>query len=235
MPGIRLSTLRRRRGPSDRGAAAVEFALVFPLVLVLTFGIIEFAQLLRDYVGVSQVVRDSVRTASAAPQKGATGSLTNIRAGHAGTASPTSFAYDASQVLASTGTAIPKSSIVDLWVYLANAKGFPLAAGTAPSAWRTDTSSSFTSCPVATCVRYAWEPDPDGTGPLEATFDYRSGDWNPASINACAGKPEAMAVGVFMRVRHNGPLSSLFGTGFDVSDSSVLKFEPLRNVNCQGT
>lgn len=221
----RLAARARERARGDRGAAMVEFAFLFPLVLLLTMGIIEFGLALRDYVGVSNIVRDSVRTASAEPQTGATGSLTNIRRGHAGTTTPTSFAYDASRIIESTGTAVPKSTIIDMWVYLANPKGYPSQS---LAGWATDTTGSFSSCPAATCVRYAWDNS-------DASFAYRSGDWDPAKINACAGKPQAMAVGVYMRIQHRSVVPGLVKTDFTISDSSVLRFEPMRNVSCAGT
>ncbi len=207
--------------PRERGAAGVEFALVIWPVLLLIFGTMELALLMRDYVGVSNVVRDASRVASAAPRQG------NVP-GHVGPPPPAgaveSFAYDASQVLASTGTALNEQDILDMWVYLANPKGFPAQS---VGGWRTDTTASFTSCPASTCVRYAWEDDPDGAGPLEGSFGYRSGSWDPASINACPNDPDSMAVGVYMRVQHDG-LVEFLGIDPVVSDHSVIKFEPLR-------
>lgn len=216
----------------DRGAAAVETAIVLPLILLLTFGIIAFGFLLRDYVGVSSATRDAVRTASAGAQKGATGTAVEIASGHRGDGSA-SFAYDASQVFRQGQTAIPQNTIIDMWVYLANRGGFP--ASSVSEAGINATTGDFSSCPGSTCVRYAWQDDPDDDGPLEGGFLYQSGLWDPATINACAGDPNAMSVGVLIRVDHGGPLSGLFGTDFVVSDSSVLRFEPLRNFRCSGS
>ena len=125
-----------------------------------------------------------------------------------------SFAYDASRVLNKTGSAIPRDAIIDLWVFKANDKGFP------------EGLSDYTSCPQAVCVRYAWEDNP--VDPSLSTFDFRSGTWDPASINACPNDPNHMAVGAFMRVRHRSLFGGLFNTDFNVSDASVVRFEPLR-------
>jgi Flp pilus assembly protein TadG len=225
-PGTRL---RRPRGRDESGVAAVEAALVFPLVLLITFGIIEFSFLLRDYIGASQAARDSVRTASAAPQQGGTGSVADVVAGHRGTAAP-SFAFQSSEIVTGGSTAVPPSSFVDMWVYLANRNGFPAQS---VNGWRTDSTSDFSSCPPSTCVRYAFEVN--DVAPELSTFEYRSGQWDPATINACAGSDDAMAVGVLVRVRHSGPFSALFGTAMTLNDSAVAKFEPLRNVRCQGS
>lgn len=208
-----ISFLRTKRRESS-GAVIVEFVLVLPVLLLLVLGTIDFSLLIRDYVGVSNAVRDASRVASAAPRQG------NVE-GHKGPALPAppatptngrvqSFAYDASQVLKKTGTVIPTNTIVDLWVYKANAKGYPGAL------------SDFSSCNPTDCVRYAWDTVPT------PTFEWRSGTWDPASINACPNDPNAMAVGVFMRVRHKGLFPSFVNTSFDVTDSSVVKFEPLR-------
>ncbi len=227
---MRLRTrVRRPIGRPESGATAVEAALVFPLILLISFGIIEFSFLLRDYIGASQAARDSVRTASAAPQQGGTGSVADIVAGHRGTTAP-SFAFQSSEIVTGGSTAVPQDAFVDMWVYLANRRGFPAQS---VSGWRADATNDFSSCPPATCVRYAFEVNE--TDPELSTFEYRSGQWDPATINACAGSDDAMAVGVLVRVRHSGPFSALFGTALTLNDSAVLKFEPLRNVRCQGS
>jgi Flp pilus assembly protein TadG len=50
---------RRRRG--DRGAAAVEFALVTPVLLVMLFGIIDYGIWFADSISARQAVRDGAR------------------------------------------------------------------------------------------------------------------------------------------------------------------------------
>lgn len=48
---------------SEKGASAVEFALIAPLLLVLTFGIIEFSVLLFDKAVVTNASREGARAA----------------------------------------------------------------------------------------------------------------------------------------------------------------------------
>src|SRR5690606_13659227 len=60
--------LRRRGGDGERGAAAVEAALVLPLLIVLLFGIFEIALLVNDNLLMSQAARSAVRTAVALPR-----------------------------------------------------------------------------------------------------------------------------------------------------------------------
>ena len=52
----------------ERGAAAVEAALVFPLLLLLLFGILEVALLVNDNLLISQAARSAARTAVAMPR-----------------------------------------------------------------------------------------------------------------------------------------------------------------------
>jgi Flp pilus assembly protein TadG len=55
----------------DRGAAAVEAALVLPLLLMLIFGIIEFGLLLTAQINVSQAAREAARAATVDPDPSA--------------------------------------------------------------------------------------------------------------------------------------------------------------------
>ena len=52
----------------ERGAAAVEFALVLPILLVLAFGIIDFGRLLYTYNNLTSAVREGARFASVQTQ-----------------------------------------------------------------------------------------------------------------------------------------------------------------------
>ncbi len=46
---------------SDHGASAVEFALVLPVLMLLTFGIIEFGVLLFDKAVITNASREGAR------------------------------------------------------------------------------------------------------------------------------------------------------------------------------
>jgi Flp pilus assembly protein TadG len=50
--------------PRDRGAAAVEFALLLPVVLLLLFGIIDFGRALNAQITITQAAREGVRLES---------------------------------------------------------------------------------------------------------------------------------------------------------------------------
>ncbi|MFG2056849.1 TadE/TadG family type IV pilus assembly protein [Micromonospora sp. NPDC048930] len=48
----------------DRGAAAVEFALLLPVVLLIIFGIIDFGRMLNAQIVISQAAREGARAAA---------------------------------------------------------------------------------------------------------------------------------------------------------------------------
>lgn len=54
----------RRREAGDRGAAAVELALVLPILLLLVFGIVDFGRALNLQITLTQAAREGVRPAA---------------------------------------------------------------------------------------------------------------------------------------------------------------------------
>jgi Flp pilus assembly protein TadG len=54
---------RRRSGDNarDRGAAAVEFALLLPVVLLMVFGVIDFGRALNAQITLTQAAREGAR------------------------------------------------------------------------------------------------------------------------------------------------------------------------------
>jgi Flp pilus assembly protein TadG len=52
---------RRGRANSDRGAAAVEFALLLPLLLLIVFGIIDFGRAINAQITITQAAREGAR------------------------------------------------------------------------------------------------------------------------------------------------------------------------------
>ncbi len=55
---------RRTHAADDRGAVAVEFALVLPILLLLVFGIIDVGYMLNRDTMINNVSRDAARVAS---------------------------------------------------------------------------------------------------------------------------------------------------------------------------
>lgn len=206
----RTGLVGRRRG--QRGAAALEFALIAPVLFAMLFGIIEMAFLMRDYVSLTSLVRAGGRTASA-----------SVPAGVAGVAeggdciSPCTpsnapmLAQLAANSIQRAGTGLPPDSIKELWIYKANDKGYPGVNG----------STSMTC--GSNCVKYAWVPAKD-------QFRYLSGSWSWQSINACANSnPDS--VGVYIKASHRW-LSGMFGSAVTIEDHAVFTVEPMPTLTC---
>jgi len=60
-----------RWGQDDRGAAAVEFALVLPILVLLLFGIIQFGHLFNQWQQLEHATREGARWASLQNSAGA--------------------------------------------------------------------------------------------------------------------------------------------------------------------
>jgi Flp pilus assembly protein TadG len=59
------ATVRRRhKGHFDRGAAAVEMALVMPLLILMVMGIIDFGRIFNGEIQLSQAAREGARVAA---------------------------------------------------------------------------------------------------------------------------------------------------------------------------
>jgi len=97
-----------RDGRGERGAVIVEFAFILPLLLLLTFGIIEFSKMYSTASTVSNATRAGARTASAEPRV-------------------SGFADDTAKAVTAALSALPGNAPQELWVYHADAnnKGLP--------------------------------------------------------------------------------------------------------------
>jgi hypothetical protein len=205
---------RRLRARSEVGAVAVEAALVTPILMLLVFGIIEMALLMKDDVALTSAVRNGGRIASANANSGQAGP---DQGGYCeGTKcdpknSPL-LAQMASDAIERAGTALPKNSINELWVFRANSLGFPYPVGN--KKW---------TCTVQ-CIKYKWV---DNVG-----FRYVSGTWVSKDINACANNNPDQ-VGIYMKAEHKF-LTGFFSKSVQIDDSAIFTFEPLPNNICAG-
>jgi hypothetical protein len=213
--------MRRRRTRGDTGAVAVEAALVTGAVFLLIFGIVEFAFLARDYVGVSSAARVGARIASTAADEGpCVADPADVVPCPA--RSVPELAQKAADDIGQSVVALPEDSVRYIMVYKANEAGFP---------------NSFTDMPemaqcLSECVVYKWYA-------AQERFRYFQGFWDSSQINACAtsrrnldGTPGVLdAVGVQVVVEHQ-LLTGIFGASVELSDHAVTKFEPLANKGC---
>lgn len=181
----------RRRG-DDSGAVAVEAAFIFPILVLILFGIIEFSLFLRDHVALSAAVRSGARTASAEPRM-------------------STFKADAAGAVLRAGTGMPFSKVHQMWVYEANAGGYPTNGGSTAG-----TSGNFDNC-TTKCVVFTYNG---------SSFSETSGTWSETDVNACPGDAGMTNVGIFIKAHHSF-VTGLFGSTVDITDHAVLRFEPI--------
>jgi Flp pilus assembly protein TadG len=67
----------RRRG-EDQGSAAVEFALVLPVLMIILFGIIDFGRMLNTRITLSQAANEGARAVAVAGDDAAAGVIDAI-------------------------------------------------------------------------------------------------------------------------------------------------------------
>ena len=201
---------RTRR--TERGAAAIEAALVTPLLCLLVFGIIEMSLLMRDTVATTSAVRTGARIASTDAGAGPGICVASSNPPPCTPASAPALAQAAADAIARAGSAMPKDSIQWILVYDANAAGYPQPSG-----------NTTLTC-TTNCVKYVWDAGLD-------RFRYASGTWTSSTINACTNDPARQSVGVAMRATH-GWMTGLFGSGVALQERSVMQFEPLANGSC---
>ena len=177
---------------------AVEAAIIFPLLIVLVFGIIEFSLILRDYVSLNSLVRTGTRVAATLPRLDP---ATTVPTGQ-------DLAAVVVDSMNQAGNALPRNTFEELWVYQANDQGFPLG------------TSGFTSC-TTNCVIYR----ANTAGDFVRVTDTGAPFWDWESQNACPNS-NIDSVGVWLRVRHDG-ITGLFFNDISISDFAVSNFEPI--------
>jgi hypothetical protein len=218
MDGLRTRMCRRR----EDGVAAVEFALVMPLLVMLIFGIIEFSLALRDHTVVTSNARTAARVAATGAGAGPGTCFTGPEEPPCTPASTPALAQEAADAIQRSGTAMPEDYIDFLLVYKANSDGYPGAEG--------NTTMPDDCSAVENCVMFTWRASANA-------FRYSGGIWTSTSINACfPGTPTAPQdrVGVYLQAQH--PFTTgLFGDGLTLSERAVMDFEPLPTNMCRAT
>jgi Flp pilus assembly protein TadG len=76
---------RSHRRQSDKGAAAVEFALVLPMLLLVIFGLIDFGRMLNAQITLTEAAREGARANALSSSVSSRVNLATQNLGPAGT------------------------------------------------------------------------------------------------------------------------------------------------------
>jgi TadE-like protein len=201
---------RRKRG--ERGAVAVEAAFITPILFVFVLGIIEMSLLMRDTVSTTSAVRVGGRVASVSAGAGPGVCQASADPPPCSPANTPALAQAAADAIQRGGSAMPKERIEYILVYRANTSGYPMPEG-----------NKNLSCSTS-CVKYIWD---NGLG----KFRYAGGTWISTSVNACVNHADRDSVGVAMVADHPW-ITGVFGDGVEISERTVMNFEPLPSEQC---
>jgi TadE-like protein len=210
----------RKRARGQRGAVALEGALMFPILGLILLGIIELTFLMRDHAVVVSDTRIGARIASTGADAGPGVCATGVGAPPCVPSDVPALAQKAADAVQRSGSAMPVDQIEYLLVYKANPNGYP----------GSDSNSTMpTSCGgYANCVMFKWRDSED-------KFRYNSGSWVSSTINACfPGTVDYPLdrVGVALVAKHKN-FTGLFGSYLTLQDHAVMNFEPLEVQRCK--
>ena len=225
----------RSRADDQRGAVLVEAAMIFMLLFMIIFGIVEFGLQLKDSQSITNAVRAAVRSASADPRDA--NNTYNTVAVTAEAAGQKALGAAAPQIL---------------WVYKADpATGY--AIGDSPA-------GSFTSCTY--CEIYNWDRSQSppawkcvsgcaADGSASSWLSKGSGS-DPSAQYVCTSDPTGGTVtfkagtnttgaysgpdtiGVYLKITHQN-ITGFFGSTKTMTDHAVARLEPVAlNEACWG-
>lgn len=206
--------LRLRTDRDERGAVAVEAALVLPILFTVLFGIVDLSMLVRDEISTTSATRVAARIAATGAGAGPGTCPTGPNAPVCTPESSPALAQAAADAIQRSGMSMPKESIDYILVYKANDDGYPGSA---------DEDTALTSCAgFPACVMFIWDKD-------ASKFRFDSGAWDSKTIAACLNSSDM--VGVYMAATHDWA-SGVFGSSIGVADRAVSRFEPLDPQTC---
>jgi Flp pilus assembly protein TadG len=181
------------RSKGERGAALIEAAIMIPVVMLVTFGMIEFSSAYQSSSAATAAARSGARVASAEAL------LPN-------------YALDAAAAAATALHVIGGNEPLEMWVYKADANGYP-------------DSGNFTSC-TTHCIKYTWLTSTH----LFDTANPSGGGWPANTQNAC-NSATWDSVGVYVKINHRF-LTRLFGASITLGDHAVFRLEPAPTQLC---
>jgi hypothetical protein len=202
-----LRALRARQ--TERGSVIVEAAIVVPLLIMLTFGAIEYGLAFRDSASIAAATRSGARIASAMPAANCTPAL-------CGTVNSDGF-WDASRngvnlALKDLTHSVP----IELIIFQAD-----------PTTGKPIGNTSYEAC--TNCYIYQWNAATKAFN--STTTNNASSYWTAAEqkTDICAGTTDA--IGVYIKAKHSF-LTGLFGTATTYDHVTVMRLEPAGSDLC---
>jgi hypothetical protein len=174
----------------------VEAAIVIPILMMITLGIIEYGGAYREDSAVAAAARSGARVASSLPKQDlgcAAGCTTDV--------GPTVAAAVAS-ALQSFGSNAPQQ----MYIYKVGASG-----NTPP----------FTSCTF--CVGYNWVPSTKSWSTTKLGPGWLGTKQNACATVAAGGPPDQ--VGVWVKVNHQA-VTKMFGGNRALTATTIMRLEP---------
>ncbi|GAB3266723.1 TadE/TadG family type IV pilus assembly protein [Nocardioides dilutus] len=209
--------LRLRR--QERGAVALEAALVTPILLLVVLGIIELGFLMRDHNVVVSNTRVGARIASTGAGAGPGTCVSGPEEPPCTPQSAPALAQMAADAIQRSGSAMPVDQIQYILVYKANDEGYPGSNG--------NTTMPTTCSGYTNCVRFVWRDSAN-------KFRYAGGTWDSRTISACFPGTAANPldrVGIQLVAEHK-TFTGMFGDSLTLEDHAVMNFEPLATQSC---
>ncbi len=191
-----------RSRKSERGAVLIEAVFVFPVLIILTMGILEFGLAFASSATTTASSRSGARLAATAYAP-----APDTAAGKQAVGDQVAAAVSADLKALSNGTP------VGMVLYKMDASqndgepigGFP--------------SDTMAGCSTS-CLKYTWNSS-------SKSMVYSSGSW--LSPSACGTTIDS--VGVYVITNHHF-VTGLFGGGKFVHGKTVMRLEPLPNESC---
>lgn len=196
---------RLRRGRGDRGLAMVEFAVVAPLLALLVAGILEFGTAWRDNLTVTNATRSAARVAS---------NLGDARLAD----------YEALVTLDAAIAQMEGVTLDGVLIFDASAAdGRPAAAcfdaGGNPRDSSTGNCNYYSAAEIASLST----ADFPGTTSCAGALDVH---WCPVTERQTTQSLGLDDVGVWMRIERDWYTGVFPGTGFTITDTTVMRLEP---------
>jgi TadE-like protein len=184
----------------ERGASAVEFAIILPVLMFLLMGILEFGLLLKNLSIVT----------NAASAGGRAGSVESRVSGY----------YDSAE--RAVDAILRNNGLHADWIVIYKANKTTGQPWNSAGTWTG--STDFETC-TANCIKY--QLNTAGTGyDLIGTSGTPNPNWLSSTQAACGPEASTDYLGVYVKYTHRY-VTSLFGSSRTVREKAVYRLEPI--------